>query len=233
MRMRSFRVVLVLAFCLSLNQIASAKILFEDDFEGEQMGKEPSKWDYDPAAEVTDVAEIIEDPVEGDKCLSRYGGYVVKDSKEWKDYVVEFDWMFTEAGSNESVAFRYQDANKFYQLSKRGDMQSINIYMYNGAWNQIVSGIFPVDINTWYRVQLKVEGPAFTVRMKEKEDQTAFSDVDPVVEIEDNTYDKGGFSTAYYGPIDDVVIGESEADILAVEPASKLSTTWGRIKGDQ
>jgi len=233
MRMKSFKVVLALVFCFSLNQMASAKIFFQDDFEGEQMGKEPSKWEYDPAAEVVDIGQIIEDPVEGDKCLSNFGGYVVKDSKEWKDYVAEFDWMFTEAGRNESMAFRYQDASKFYQLSKRADMQSIHIYMYNGAWNQVGSGIFPVDINTWYRTQLKLKGSAFTVKIKEKEDQTAFADIEPVIEIEDSTYDKGGFSTCYYGPIDDVVIGESEADILAVEPASKLSTTWGHIKGDQ
>jgi len=228
--MKSFEIVLVLALCLSLSQVAFAKILFRDDFESEQIGKEPSKWEYDPSAEVTDIAEIIEDPVEGDKCMSHFGGYVVENSKEWKDYVVEFDWMFTEAGSNESVAFRYQDANKFYQLSKRGDMQSIHIYMYNGSWNQIASGNFPVNVNVWYRVQLSVKGPTFTAKMKEKDDQTAFSDIDPVVDVEDKTYDKGGFSTAYYGPIDDVLIGESEADILAVKPASKLTTTWGTLK---
>jgi hypothetical protein len=92
--------------------------------------------------------------------------------------------------------------------------------------------VFPVDINVWYRTQLKVEGTAFTVKIKEKDDQTAFSDIEPVVEIEDKTYDKGGFSTSYYGPIDDVVIGESEADIIAVEPASKLPATWGGIKNE-
>jgi len=228
--MENFKIVLVLVLCLSLNQVASAKILFQDDFEGEQMGQEPSKWEYDPGAEVTDIAEIMEDPVEGDKCLGHFGGYVVNDSKEWKDYVVEFDWMFVEAGRNESMAVRYQDASNFYQVSKRADMQSINIYMYNGAWNQIVTGMFPVSINVWYRTQISVKGSTFVVKMKEKVDGTAFSDIDPVVEVEDNTYEKGGFSTAYYGPIDDVVIGESEADILAVEPASKLSTTWGALK---
>jgi len=229
--MRSFKVFLALVLCLSLNQMASARILFQDDFEGEQMGQEPSKWEYDPGAEVTDIAEIMEDPVEGDKCLGRFGGYVVKDSKEWRDYMVEFDWMFVEAGRNESMAFRYQDPSNFYQVSKRSDMQSIIIYMYNGSWNQVGSGTFPVDINIWYRVQLNVQGSNFTVKIKEKVNGTAFSDIDPVLEVQDSTFDRGGFSTAYYGPIDDVVIGESEADILtAVEPVSKLSTTWGQLK---
>ncbi len=228
--MKNLNIVLALTLFLSFAHTAFAAILFEDDFEGEQMGQEPSKWEYDPAAEVTDIAEIMEDPVEGDKCLGHFGGYVVNDSKEWEDYVVEFDWMFVEGGRNESVAVRYQDASNFYQVSKRADMQSINIYMYNGAWNQIVTGMFPVSITIWYRTQISVKGATFIVKMKEKVDETAFSDIDPVVEVEDNTYEKGGFSTAYYGPIDDVVVGESEADILAVEPASKLSTTWGALK---
>ncbi len=230
MRTKNFRVVLALALCFSLSQMAFAAILFEDDFEGEQMGEEPSKWEADPGAELTDVAEISEDPVEGDKCMSHFGGYVVKDSKEWTDYVVEFDWMFAEAGNNESMAFRYQDANNFYQLSKRTDDQSINLYLYNGAWNQIGSGVFPVGAGVWYRTQVAVKGSTFTIKMKEKVDETAFSDIDPVLEVEDNALEKGGFSTAYYGPIDDVIIAESEADIIAVEPVSKLSTTWGALK---
>lgn len=230
MKVKTLKLFLVLTLCLGLSPTAFAKILFQDDFEGEQMGEEPSKWEYDPGAEVADIAQVIEDPVEGDKCLSNFGGYVVKDSKEWTDYVVEFDWMFTEVGRNESMAFRYQDASNFYQLSKRTDMQTINIYMYNGAWNLIASEIFPVDINVWYRVQLKIEGPSFTVKMKEKVDQTAFSDIKAVIEVEDKTYGKGGFSTSYYGPIDDVVIAESEAEIIAVHPASKLPTRWGALK---
>jgi len=230
MKMKSFGFALALVFCLSFGQITFAKILFEDDFEGEQMGNEPSMWDPDPGAEVTDVAEIIEDPVEGDKCMSHFGGYVVKDSKEWTDYIVEFDWMFAEAGINESVAVRYQDANNFYQISKRTDMQSINLYMYNGAWNLVGTGLFPVDVNIWYRTQVKVEGPNIIIKMKEKADRTPFADIDPVLDVSDSSLDKGGFSTSYYGPIDDVIVAESEIDILAVEPFSKLSTTWGSLK---
>jgi hypothetical protein len=230
MSTKCFRVVLVLAICLGFSQMVSAKVLFQDDFEAEQMGAEPSKWEYDPGAEDTTVAEIIADPIEGDKCLSHYGGYVAEDSTEWTDYVVEFDWMFTEAGRNESVAFRYQDSNNFYQLSKRGDMQSIIIYLYNGAWNELGAGIFPVDINIWYRVQVDVRGSDFVVKMKEKADRSLFSDIDPVLEVSDNALDKGGFSTSYYGPIDDVIVAESEADILAVEPVSKLPITWGGIR---
>jgi len=228
--MRTFEVALVLALCLSFAQIAFGGILFQDDFEGEQMGQEPSKWEYDPGGEVADIAQIMEDPVEGDKCLGNFGGYVVENSKEWTDYVVEFDWMFSEAGRNESMAFRYQDASNFYQLSKRGDDQSINIYMYNGAWNQVGTGMFPVGANIWYRTQLSVEGPNFTVKMKAKTDETPFPDIDPVLEAEDNTFDSGGFSTAYYGPIDDVIIADSEADILAVDPKCKTATTWGSLK---
>ena len=228
--MKTLKVFLALALCVSFAQIAFGAILFQDDFEGEQMGEEPSRWEYDPDAEVTDIAQIIEDPVEGDKCLGNFGGYVVENSKEWVDYVVEFDWMFSEAGTNESMAFRYQDAGNFYQLSKRTDDQSINIYMYNGGWNLLGTGIFPVQAIVWYRTQLSAAGPNFTVKMKAKGDETPFSDIDPILEVEDNTFARGGFSTAYNGPIDDVIVGESEDDILAVEPSGKIATTWGNLK---
>ena len=46
----------------------------------------------------------------------------------------------------------------------------------------------------------------------------------------DKTYDKGAFSTSYWGPIDNVIIADTEADILGVEPGDKLPTTWGRLK---
>ncbi len=230
MIVRNIRIILAVVLCLGLSQMASAKILFQDDFEAEKMGDEPSKWDYDPGAEEPIIAQIVEDPVEGDKCLSNLGGYVVKDSSEWTDYVVEFDWLYAVAGENESVAFRYQDASNFYQLSKRGDDQSIIIYMYNGAWNQIATGVFPVSVNVWYRTQLKVKGANFVVKMKPKTEPVAFADIDPIIDVDDNTFAKGGFSTAYNGPIDDVIIAESEADILSVEPASKLSSTWGALK---
>jgi len=228
--MKTLKVVLALALCLNFAQIAFGGILFQDDFEGEQIGEEPSKWEYDPGGEVADIAQIMEDPVEGDKCLGNFGGYVVENSKEWVDYIVEFDWMFSQAGRNESMAFRYQDASNFYQLSKRADDQTISIYMYNGGWNLVGTGAFPVEANVWYRTQLNVAGSDFTVKMKAKEDETPFSDIEPVLEVEDNTFDKGGFSTAYYGPIDDVIIAESEADILAVEPKYKAVTTWGNLK---
>ena len=228
--MKTLKAVLALALCLNFAQIAFGGILFQDDFEGEQMGEEPSKWEYDPAGEVADIAQIMEDPVEGDKCLGNFGGYVVENSKEWVDYIVEFDWMFSEAARNESMAFRYQDASNFYQLSKRGDDQTISIYMYNGAWNLVGSGTFPVQAIVWYRTQLNVAGSNFTAKMKAKEDGTPFSDIDPVLEVEDSTFDKGGFSTAYYGPIDDVIIAESEADMLAVDPKYKAATTWGALK---
>ncbi len=36
----------------------------------------------------------------------------------------------------------------------------------------------------------------------------------PVLEIFDDTFDTGAFSTSYWGPIDNVIIAESEEDLL-------------------
>ena len=73
-------------------------------------------------------------------------------------------------------------------------------------------------------------GEQITVKVKEKEVETPFAELEPLLEVEDNTYLEGGISTSYWGPIDNIIIAESEQDIIAVEPAGKRSITWGRLK---
>ena len=109
----------ILLSCLLVQGPGFAAILFEDDFEAESLGAEPSRWEYDPLGEIKNRAQIIEDPVEGDKCMSNFGAYVVGE-ETWTDYIVEWDWLRMSLGRNESVNFRYQDAGHFYHLSPRG-----------------------------------------------------------------------------------------------------------------
>lgn len=223
---------LIFIFCFVFQTVGVAKILFEDDFESDTIGKEPKKWKYDPDAEVNDVGKVDKDPLDpSNKVFTGYGGYWADNGAIYTNFVAEWDWMFHQDNNrNNSMGFRVQNKNAHYQLSRRSGGSDWKIYMYNGAWNQIVAAVFPTDIDKWYRVQLSAMGAEFIVKAKEKKDETPFPELKPVLKVNDKTYDKGGFSTSYWGPIDNVIIAETEQDILAVEPANKLPIAWGRLK---
>jgi hypothetical protein len=138
--------------------------------------------------------------------------------------------LHADNNRNNSIGFHVQNKDAHYQVSRRSGGADWKIYMYNGAWNEIATTPFPTDIDKWYHVQLSVMGEQITVKVKEKGDETPFMELDPLLDVADNTYADGGLSTSYYGPIDNVIIAESEQDIIAVEPAGKLPITWGRLK---
>ena len=223
---------LMFVFCFVFQGMSMAKILFEDDFEGDTVGKEPAKWKYDPDAEVNNIGMVDIDPLDpGNQVFTGYGGYWADNGAVYTDFVAEWDWMFHQDDSrNNSLGFRVQNKDAHYQLSRRGGGVDWKIYMYNGVWNEIATVAFPTEIDTWYRVQLTVKGEQFIVKAKAKEDPALFQELEPLLEVEDNAYDQGGIQTSYWGPIDNVIIAESEKDIIAVEPAGKLSTTWGHLK---
>jgi hypothetical protein len=215
-----------------------AKILFEDDFEGDAIGQEPSRWKYDPDAEVTDVGMVDNDPLDpNNQVFTGFGGYWADNGAVYTDFVAEWDWMFyQENDRNNSMGFHVQNRDAHYQLSRRSGGADWKIYMYNGSWNEIATAAFPTEIDKWYRVQLSAMGEQITVKVKEKEDPTPFKELTPVLEAADSTFLEGGLSTSYYGPIDNVIIAESEADLLAVtavEPTGKLPITWGYLKASR
>jgi hypothetical protein len=230
MKVKVILISVVLALCLALQEMVTAKILFEDDFEKQELGKEPKGWKYDPAAEVKDKGYVDKDPTNpNNKVFAHYGGYSAGDGLVFTDFVAEWNWMYT-TDENHSIGFRVEDAGRHYQLSRRGGGVDWKIYMYNGAWNEIVSQAFPTKLTLWYSVQLIAKGPEFTVKVKEKTDATLFADMKPTLKVKDDTYKKGMFQTSYYGPIDNVIIAEKEADILSIESVGKLSATWAKIK---
>jgi len=232
MKVKVIFISVVLALCLALQEMVTAKILFEDDFEKQELGKEPKGWKYDPNAEVKDKGYVDKDPTNpNNKVFTHYGGYSAGDGMVFTDFVAEWDWMFaTDNNRNNSIGFRVEDAGRHYQLSRRGGGVDWKIYMFNGAWNEIVTQAFPTKIDLWYRVQLITKGAEFTVKVREPKDNTPFVDIKPTLKVKDDTYKKGMFQTSYWGPIDNVIIAEKETDILNVEPVGKLSATWAKIK---
>lgn len=218
----------ILLFCFVLQGSVSAKILFKDDFEAEALGAGPSnKWVYDPQGEIKDIAQIIKDPVEGDKCMSHYGVYIVGE-KTWKDYIVEWDWMRMDLNRNDSVNFRYQDSGHFYHLSPRPGGEII-LYRYDGVYTLLVQADWPQKAQIWYRFQLVVDGDKLAVKIKEKTDKTSFENMKPLLEANDKTYKEGRFATGFWGPIDDVIITDL-AGAAVVRESHSLAVTWGVVK---
>ena len=228
---------LILTFGLLFSDIALGKVLFKDDFEAETIGKEPSKWTYVAGPQ---TGEIIKDPKDPQnkvfscprQASGAYGNIYVVGENTWTDYIAEWDWMMgtpTNSG-NFALVFRFQDQDHYYQVSARTDRQSVDMYARDNGWAEIVVGNFPTPLEKWFRIQLVVKGNTYSYTMKEKSDDTPFAALGVIGKATDSMYGKGQFGTESAGYIDNLIMAESEADILAVEPADKLATTWGRTK---
>ena len=105
----------VFILCLFLQTVSVAKILFQDDFEGDSIGKEPKKWVYEPGGEIKDVGFVEKDPLNpNNKVLTHYGRYLVGEAT-LQDYVAEWDWMFAlDNNRNNQMVFRHQDPGNYY-----------------------------------------------------------------------------------------------------------------------
>ncbi len=220
---------------------ASAALYFHDDFEKDQVGEEPSKWQIGHAGATT--AQVVADPkkasnkvlLTGDKGSNQarhdVGGsiYVIGDPA-WDDYVAEWDMMFPD-DFYMGVVFRFQDGEKFYLSDRRQGGREYHFYKRQGGWAQVKAGEVENDPEVWYRAQLVLAGNEFTFKLKERDDKTPFDRVDPATEGEDGTFKTGQFG--HYGLIylDNIFVGDTVEDlVLPVEPQDKLSTTWGTIK---
>ena len=107
--------VLALSVLTFFSLSASGRILFEDDFEADNIGDEPSKWEIIAGYNLF----IEEDPDDsGNKVLTQVGESNGKgvpgpigweDQDFWTDYIWEFDWMWP-TDSFVSMSYRYQSS---------------------------------------------------------------------------------------------------------------------------
>jgi hypothetical protein len=230
---------LVLAFVICFSQSAPGKVLFEDDFEADDVGDEPSLWNI--VAGFT--LEVVEDPQDpGNKVLEETGeanglgpptpiGW--EDQDFWTDYVWEFDWMWT-ADTYAGTAHRYQDAQHYYHYSRRLGGANFIIYKWDGNFGELDNQPWASSVGVWYRMQSTDTGDQHTIKAKERDDETPFDELDPIVSATDDTYADGtiglfGAEGSLYW--DNIVVYEpGTSPVEAVEPASKLAVTWGKIK---
>lgn len=225
---------------LVFSSIADGKLLFRDDFERDTIGEEPKNFEiYDIPGNSPDFrSEIVKDPEgESGKVVHTYSTsyYIPKapDIENWTDWIWEWDWMWSEAGFP-GTAFRITDGN-FYHISPRDDNMHVGFWYYDGNWNQRGDlAEYDFGLMTWNRFQVIAKGDTFTLRIKRRIDDTPFEEIKPLIEVTDNTLDKGPLSvmgTNTDAWMDNFIVAESEEDfITAVEADDKLSITWGNIK---
>jgi len=237
MRNSSIAIIIFFSFCLVFAGQSFSNQLFWDDFEQDTVGKEPSKW---AVGEGNTTAQVIEDPdnpnnkvfdatdrIDGGKT----GRHYIIGDKSWKDYIAEWDWLFYSDGYW-GMAFRFQDPENYYLVDRRMGGVEVNFYSRkSSSWNLMKGGTYQNELNVWYRCRLEVIGDSFSFKIKELDDDTPFSAIDPILEASDSSFDSGGMSNAGISYIDNIVVGETESDLrMSVEPADKLATCWGDIK---
>ena len=233
--------IIVLSLCLSIAAQAPAVLLFHDDFEKDNIGAEPSKWEVGHDGSTT--AEVVADPKDAsnkvlktsDKAsnASRHdvgGSIYVAGDAGWDDYVAEWDMMFPD-DFYMGVVFRFQDGEKFYLSDRRQGGRDYHFYKRQGGWAQVQAGMVENEPEVWYRAQLILKGDQFTFKLKERKDKRSFDKIDPTTEGEDGTFKTGRFGNYGLVYIDNIFVGDAVEDlVLPVEPQDKLSTTWAAIK---
>lgn len=230
--------ILVMSFIMAFSLSATGKILFEDNFEADNVGKEPSLWNVVPGFTLV----IAKDPQNANnKVLAETGEanglgpptpVDWEDQDFWTDYIWEFDWMW-ENDVYAGTAHRYQDPEHYYHSSRRQGGGNFIIYNWNGDWNELDNKSWKSGVGVWYRMQISDIGKEHIVKGKERNDDTPFDKLDPIVSAVDDAYADGpiglfGAEGSLYW--DNIIVYEPGTNIGAVEASDKLAVTWGKIK---
>lgn len=163
--------------------------IFEDDFEADEIGAQPSKW------KIIDEGgkwpgKIAEDPDDPDNKILvtsvngyRGGTVYVAGEPDMKHIIVEFDWRYQNPGGEYTVAFRYQDKDNCYTFGKLDGTNFTCRKRFKGEWSELarVARSAELEGGVWYRFQLIAQGVEFTIKVKDKKDKTPFSEIEPFI----------------------------------------------------
>lgn len=221
---------------------ASGAILFVDDFEKDNVGDEPSNWEHLDFAGGDSVITIAEDPGDPQGKVAMTTGIglyipVAAGRDNWSDYIWEFDWMW-ENDNFVGTVYRVEGAEAHYHGSRRTGAVEIHIYTRNGGnWANIAIGQYPNENGVWYSHRLVIMGDKHEIYLKERDDETPFEDLNPVVEANDDSFKKGPVGmmgiTSGVSYFDNMVVVETLDDLSkmqAVDHIGKLTVTWGQMK---
>ena len=230
------------AFC----GIASGKVLFVDDFEKDDIGKEPSNWEHLDFASGNSKITIANDPQNPQNKVAKTVGIglyipVVDGRDTWSDYIWDFDGLW-ENDSFVGTIYRVEGAEAHFHGSRRTGAVDIKIYTRKaGAWAEVATGQFPNENNIWYSHRLVMKGKKHEIYLRKQSDELPPVDwhlkEKPVVETENDMFKKGpvgmmGITTgvSYF---DNMVVVENIEDLRKLQAVShrgRLTTTWGQIK---
>lgn len=237
------KICIVIAIVLILTPLAFGKQFYGSDFERDTIGNPPQGWEI--GFKGAGNGKVIADPLNKsnkifaptdlaqDKARHDVGGvlWVVGDAN-MQDYIVEYDAYFP-TDFYEGTVFRFIDDKSFYLFDRRQGAPTFDFWKHaGGAWTNLKAGAaFPAKPELWFRFRIVVKGDTFDAYAKEQKDNTAFAKMKPLISAQDATYKKGNFGLYGLIYVDNVIIGETENDMtIAVEPAGKLTATWGDIK---
>ncbi len=223
-----------------LCNIAYAKLLFRDDFEGDTIGNPPKNFEeYKHPHNSGDFRiEVVKDPEnKSGKVVHTYNYalYIPKASgrDDWSNWVWEWDWMWSEPGFP-GTAFRIT-GNNYYHISPRNDNKNVGFWFWNGNWNQVGPLVgYDFGLKVWNRFQVIADGENITLKIKRRDDPTPFAKITPLLEVKDGNLKKGPLSVCGTNTdawMDNFIVGETEAELtFVVKPSEKLTTKWGAIK---
>ncbi|HIE29960.1 TPA: hypothetical protein EYP66_22065 [Candidatus Poribacteria bacterium] len=240
--MLKFNVIVWALVFFTFSGLATGKVLFIDDFEKDEIGKEPSNWEHLNFASGNSTITIEKDPQNPQNKVAKTEGiglYIPKvaERENWSDYIWDFDWMW-ENDSYVGTIYRVEDAEAHFHGSRRQGATDMKIYTRKaGTWAEIASGQYPNENNVWYSHRLIMKGKRHEIYMKERDDETPFEQLKPVVEVENDMFKKGPVGmmgiTAGVSYFDNMVVVETIEDfkrLQAVDHHRKLTAIWGRIK---
>lgn len=230
--------------------VATAEILFLDDFETDKIGEEPSKWEHLNFNSGNSKILIEKDPIDPQNKAAKTTGIglyipIVDGREKWRDYIWDFDWLWENdsfVGTIYRVEGGLKGAEAHYHGTRRTGAVNIQIYTRKaGAWALLGTGQFPNENNVWYTHRLVMKGGQHQMYLRERGDELPPADwhlnEKPIVEVDNDTFKTGPVGmmgiTSGVSYFDNMVVVESIADIdkaRPVLPRLKLAATWGAIK---
>ena len=159
------------------------------------------------------------------------------DWEDWEDYTVSAKIRIDEAGQWAGLIFRAQEDNHeyyVYYLNVPNNKSEFWVHL-PGAWGTrraVSSDITAkkklqkekIEVDKWMDVKVVTKGHVFEFYINDELQG----------ELEDKDYEKGAVGVWCWqskASFDDVMVeGDTVTNTLAVDPQSKLSTTWSSIK---
>ncbi|MFC1717977.1 family 16 glycoside hydrolase [Candidatus Poribacteria bacterium] len=144
---------------------------------------------------------------------------------EWTNYAVQCSMNMEAGPDNMGIVLRYQGPDTYYIFAIMNGRQQMEIWSrVAGAYTDELDIGFANEIGQDYIVRVVAEGSDFKIHI----------DDELIAEWNDDKLETGKVGVRTYSStshFDDIIITGPGIPGTAVEPASKLATTWAKLKG--